>query len=363
VANSWQAKNPLSSPTVKSEDIEDVNMGGMGDPLVDLAEEEEAEDADTRQALLLGFESGDCMVLLLHETQEGALEFIMACQESYAPRDLLMYPGFHLAVDPSSRYAALGCPDGLFFIYELEELGNIRIQAAAGMAPVPVRSYRPRSVDGVIHTLEFLHPPQGERDQVILLLILVRSKLPKIVIYDWKVGDDLAKTLSGKAIEHKIWDSRELPLFIVPLTVQSSFLMVTENKVGICKNFVQGIPELGDFKVRQAPAKDKHCGLKPPLWTAWTRPIRLPRYSRGKDCVYLAREDGYVVFLEIGSSSLEGSIALQHFNCNIYSGFCSIFEKSSDILVMAGDRGSGEIWKVIRAALLLVLLALSCPQV
>jgi hypothetical protein len=344
ITNERQTGDPLGSPKVKSEDADDRIMGGMDETLNNSSDHTEA---DTRQGLLLVFETGDCMVLLLRLTEGGRPEFVMACQESFATQDHLMYLGHHLTVEPGSRYAALGCPEGLFVVYELHSLEDMYNQAIGKVCPSPFRSYRPRSVGGVIHKMEFLHPTQGQTQHVILLLLIVQDGYSRMVTYDWEAGDSLESVLSGEKKGCRLWQQGHLPLLIVPLTVMSSFLIVTPTKVIICKGFMHSDALYDDFGVQVHPPQQQHMGKELPLWTAWTRPIRLPGYSRGKDCIYLAREDGYVVYLEIArDGTVEGSIAFQQFNGNIDTGFCSIFEKSSDILVMAGDSGPGELWKV-----------------
>src|SRR5207253_7452724 len=54
------------------------------------------------------------------------------------PREQLVYPGFHLAVDPSSRYMALACAQDFFVVSELQshEMLNERYQAGESLQPV-----------------------------------------------------------------------------------------------------------------------------------------------------------------------------------------------------------------------------------
>jgi hypothetical protein len=324
------------------EDANDVKMTGADGYLSSLADEETEE---SRQALLLILESGDALVLLLRHTMDGRLEFVTTYQECYAPEDLLMAPGHHLAIDPSSRYAAAGCVHGMFFLYHLETVEALHRQADEGKQLVPVLSYRPRSVKGVIHQMVFLHPAQGRRDHILLLLILVRKCTSRMVVYEWKAGDDVENVLTESRVDHKIWKQDSLPLFVVPLTVDSSFLTVASDAIGTCRGVLEASPKFEVFDITAAPPSRHHLGSTAPLWTAWTRPVRLPGYSRGKDCIYLAREDGYVLFLDL-AKTVEGSIPFQQFDCSIYTGFCSIFEKSSDILIIAGNDGPGQLWKV-----------------
>ncbi|CAK7208473.1 hypothetical protein SBRCBS47491_000104 [Sporothrix bragantina] len=67
----------------------------------------------------------------------------------------------------------------------------------------------------------------------------------------------------------------------------------------------------------------------------------------GDYSIYLAREDGVVMFLDIDSDNILGaSVEIGKFECNIGTAFCSVFDEFNDILIMGGDSGPGTIWQI-----------------
>ncbi|CAK7232480.1 hypothetical protein SCUCBS95973_008273 [Sporothrix curviconia] len=116
---------------------------------------------------------------------------------------------------------------------------------------------------------------------------------------------------------------------------------------GVCKDALNLPVEFDDFAMEVHESSVFHYGRGEPLWSAWTRPYRLPTYNTTRDSIYLAREDGVVMFLDINSDNILGaSVEIGKFDCNIGTAFCSVFDEFNDILIMGGDSGPGTIWQI-----------------
>jgi len=297
------------------------------------------------QLLLLVLETGDCVFLMLRQHADGSMGFVTS--RFPAPSGNLAYPGFHLAVDPSSRYMALACARRFFVVYELESGENLSMRAARNEPLHPVKSHRPRAVQGVIHKMEFLHPRPEDDYHIILLLIIVKDDVSRMVTYEWEAGDDLKSVLAEEKDGHRLPKEHQMPLLLIPLTVRTAFLAISTKSIAVCKDILQGDPTFDDFPIQNHETSEFHHGRSEPIWTAWTRPYRESWYLTSHDHIYLAREDGVVSFLDIDSDNILGStVKIIKSNCNISTAFCSLFDDFADILIMGSNSGAGAIWQV-----------------
>lgn len=297
------------------------------------------------QQLVLILECGDSVFLTIRPRDDGTWEF----SASRFPRfwKQLMYAGFHLAVDPSSRYMVLGYARGCFLIHQLESIKNLNEQYRCGDPIRPVTSVRTRTVEGVIHKIEFLYPRPDDENHIILLLITVLNGKSRMTIYEWEHGDDLNAVFEKPPPGHRMPVENQMPLLIIPLTVRSAFILISPDQVAVCTETLHGPPNFTKFEISEAPATTNYHGLEKPLWTAWARPFRLSNFFKARDCIYLAREDGVVNFIEADSeSTMTGSTFMDKFDCNISKAFTCLEDQYSDVLVMASDSGPGAVWKV-----------------
>lgn len=298
------------------------------------------------QLLLIVLETGDCVFLFLRPDKDGNFEF-EALQHSL-PSSRLVRPGFHLAVDPSSRYAAQACSRNVFVVHELESMDNLNFSLARGQPLQPIISTRPRHVNGVIHTIEFLYPRPQDPQHVILLLLVVSNGVTRMITYDWEIGDDLRQVLTEEKAGHSLPPQHEMPLMIIPLTVRSAFFSVSEDEIAYCADVLQGSPSFEPCDVGGWAPTEHHEGTETPLWTAWSRPPRLIPFNLTRDFIYMAREDGVVIFLEYTTEDvLAASVKLGEF-CNVSTAFASLADDqgSGEILVFGGDSGQGGVWNV-----------------
>lgn len=334
-ASRFQASR--SHPRQPDDDI-DVGMSDLSTPVSSLNPPQLPP-----QLLLIVLETGDCIFLFLRPAGDGSFEFAALQHEIDATR--LVRPGFHLAVDPSSRYVAQACSRDIFVVHELESISSLNNSLIHGHPLKPVKSSRPRAVNGTIQTMEFLYPRPQDPHHIILLLIVVNRGVPRMITYDWELGDDVGEALAAEKMGHLLPRNHEMPLLIIPLTICTAFLAVSEGEIAQCRDIMYGSPTFEPCDVREFAPSEHHDGSQPPLWTAWSRPPRLSRFHPNNDHIYVAREDGLVLFLECDSENILGA----HFNhgtfCNVSTAFTSLSHHNDDILVFGGDSGLGGVWK------------------
>ncbi|CAF3504022.1 unnamed protein product [Fusarium graminearum] len=301
------------------------------------------------QLLVLMLETGDAVFLFIRQRLDGTLEFVTTKYES--PRNL-QFLGYHLAIDPSSRYLAAGSAQGAFIIYELESLTTMNSQFRHHGSFKPVKTIRVRTTQGVIHKMEFLHPRPEDDYHIILLLIVIHREINKqghisrMVVYDWELGDELSTVLRSEKgtllpREHR------MPLMIIPLKLNTAFFAVSEHCIGIVKNAFTGQTLFDTIETHSPGQTDLHYGASEPLWTAWARPFRLKPWQDKMDTIYLAREDGVITQIEIDATALVPSVLnVGTINTNITTAFTAAYDVFSDVLVIGGESGPGGIWKI-----------------
>ncbi|KAJ2902583.1 putative fun12-general translation factor eif2 like-protein [Zalerion maritima] len=318
----------------------DYSMGGT----------QEAEDElDSRtlppQMLVLALENGDVVFLFVEENAYGALEFRWVREES-RDRTAAGHPGFRMAIDPESRHLALACPEGLLVVYELESMQKLTEQYAQRQPLQPIAGRHKKSLDvDIIQQMEFLYPQPNAPTHSILLLIIVERNQAKMISYDWTAGDNITEVLDDpNKRPHRLPARHQTPILLIPVTVISAFLIISENSVGSCKGVLEGSPAFESVHIEYSDKTAMHHGLEPPLWTAWTRPYRMHSYTENNDAIYLGREDGVVVLLESDKFNvLSSSLEVGKFDCNISTAFCGVPGRFSDILIIGGESGPGKL--------------------
>ncbi|KAF4340341.1 putative FUN12-general translation factor eIF2 [Fusarium beomiforme] len=333
-----------ASASIKTEDA-DISMQDVA----------QAYDADTNrilppQLLVLMLETGDAVFLFVQERSDGTLHFVTS--KYLCPRNL-QFLGYHLAIDPSSRYMSAGSVEGGFVLYELESLSTMDSHFQRSGILQPVKSTRFRIVQGVIHKLEFLYPRPEDDYHIILLLIIIRREASKqahvsrMVVFDWELGDDITKILPSEK-GTPLPKEHRMPLMIIPLKVNTAFLSVSENSIGIVKNAFTGQTVFDTLETHFPQQTKLHHGASGPLWTTWARPFRINIYLEKMDVVYLAREDGVIAHIEIDSRDLVPTVMnLGTISTNITTAFTTAYDVFSDVLITGGDSGPGGIWKLI----------------
>ncbi|KAK7745257.1 hypothetical protein SLS62_009809 [Diatrype stigma] len=328
---------------VKTEEDQDIAMAAtnLSDPA-----QQTRPGRLPHNLLILALENGTLVFLFLQQDSVGNWQFI-SFQHSI-PGARLVYPGFHMTIDPSSRYLTLACLEDLFVTFELESMENLRTQRKGGFRLQPIRSFRARAINGIIHKIEYLHPSPENDYHIILLLLVVKHQKSKLVLYEWEQGDELLRVFSEERSGHPLADEYRLPLLLIPLTVRNAFLIVTEHLTATCSDILQGSPTFEPFELDQnVQSTEYHDGPIKPLWTAWTRPYRESRYHTDHDVLYLAREDGLLNWLDIGEDpNVEVAYGMGSLECTIDSAFTCMYDAVGDVLIAGGNCCPGTIWSV-----------------
>ncbi|KAI1470467.1 mono-functional DNA-alkylating methyl methanesulfonate N-term-domain-containing protein [Daldinia caldariorum] len=307
-----------------------------------------SRDVNTRlppQILILVLERGDLVFLFLQQGPADSWVFFTSTHTIPAQR--LICPGFHMAIDPSSNFLVVACSETLFIMFQLHSIEHLQAQYALKQPFQPIKNKAARSVRGIIHKIEFLHPTHGNEIQVIMMVILVQPEISRLAIYEWDSRFDIPETFMDEQFGYRLDNDYRMPLLVVPLKVRNAFLVITEKITATCSNILSGSPVFVQFELVNREDTSLHHGTREPLWTAWTRPIRHPPYHDSKDVIYLAREDGFINFLECGDEfEIETSVSMGSVDCNIDTAFASLFHPFGDILVTGGDSGPGAVWNV-----------------
>ncbi|KAI1412203.1 hypothetical protein F5Y13DRAFT_200188 [Hypoxylon sp. FL1857] len=297
------------------------------------------------QLLVLMLEQGDLVFLFLEQGLARNWVFVSSTHKVSGQR--LVYPGFHMAIDPSSKFLAVGCSESIFIMYRLESMEELRAAYSEDRTFRPIKEVVARPVKGIIHKIEFLHPTHGNEVQVILMIIMVQPEVSRLAVYEWESTCKLGETFLEEKNGYRLDDDYRLPLLVVPLKVRNAFLIITERITATCSDILSGPPAFVQFELANREDTELHHGTREPLWTAWTRPIRHPPYHDRKDVIYLAREDGLINFLECGDEfEIETSVSMGSVDCNIDTAFASLFHLFGDVLVTGGDSGPGAVWNV-----------------
>ncbi|KAH6659037.1 mono-functional DNA-alkylating methyl methanesulfonate N-term-domain-containing protein [Truncatella angustata] len=297
------------------------------------------------QFLALVLERGDLVFLYLDEGRTGGQRFVAHSEK--IPDSRLVTAGFHLAVDPSSRFLTLGCTETHFQVWSLESMEILGSRHAQGLPLRPIKRLPyPRAVRGVIHKLEFLSPGVDSEERIILALILIYRGSSRLHRYEWELEDDVGAALRETNVGWLLDPSYQMPLLVIPSTVRESFLMVTETSQAFWATLKHGILEASEVDIGEHDRTELHIGGRAPLWTAWSRPWRVPEYHLDNDTIWLAREDGILNFLEItAADGLLTNVIMEEVECNIDTAFACLYDPFADILITGGNSGPGAIWR------------------
>jgi hypothetical protein len=340
---------------LSSEIKEEFNMEVDGNAPADKS------DALPPQALLLQLDTGDSLFLMLRQNGLSGWDFVSSRQRVSKPM-LMVQPGMHLSVDPSSRYVAVGCSEGIFAIYALNSREELERQHENHEPIRYIKSERYLYIRGVLHKMLFLYPSPDDDKHIILLLLVVFRGRTRMQLYEWEAGCDLREVRPHNQRGHLLEPSRQLPLLLIPLTIKSRFLLVSGDSISVCKDILHGYPVFSDSAVLDAPTHIHQCPGSP-LWTAWTRPLRLPHHTVKQDDVYLVREDGLVKYLEMTTEDddlVEVGVGTLEYNCG-KAFTCldyNVDGNTGDLLVTGGDSCPGATYAVRILNLFCIYVAL-----
>ncbi|KAI1272567.1 mono-functional DNA-alkylating methyl methanesulfonate N-term-domain-containing protein [Xylaria sp. FL0933] len=301
-----------------------------------------------QEILVLVLSTGDLEFLFMSLTPAGDWEFISSRLPISSWR--LIEPGFLMTISPDSRYIAIACSEGLFIVYQLKSMEELRKEHSEGVPIIPIQSTQARALKGAIHKLDFLHGGPESTSHNVLLVITARSGVFRLATFEWEDSEgshsSFIEALNEEKLGVRLDGTAGIPLLIIPLMVSRQFLIIKEHSMEICSDVLTGSPVFNPFQLTPRDATDWHHGSHSPIWTAWTRPLREESYHSNTDLIYLAREDGWVNFLEISDSGIEASIYMGPLECNVDSAFAAVSIPHGDVLVAGGIDGPGHIWSV-----------------
>lgn len=305
------------------------------------------------QILVLILENADILFLFIKKRTDGAYEFVI---NSISCGTRVPYMGYHFTIDPTSRCLAIGSPEGYVLIYELETMDTIRSAYAHDETFSPIRRKHTQAVHDLVHKMEFLYPRPQDNFNFILLFVLIRrdgrsmhndGRSSRMLSFEWVIGDDLCRVFSEEKSGIRLTPEHAMPLLIIPLKFRRSFLTVSATEIGMLKNTVEGSPDIEYMPTNSPDATPQHHGLYEPLWTAWVRPFRRQSYFEKTDVIYIAREDGVIIHVEIDCNTFVPSVTnVGCLSTNINTAFATSYDMFSDVLIIGGDSGPGGVWKV-----------------
>lgn len=328
-----------ASPDVKDEE-EDVLLSTRNSPT-----RQPVAGVLPPQYLVIQLESGDSVFLMLHQSRTGKLEFISS-RYRLSKVTLYLQPGTQLVVDPSSRYMAMACSEGILAIYAINSRSELKSQYAESTELRFVKAETYLYFPGIIVKMDFLFPSPGDEGHIILLALIVLHGQTRMFIWEWETGSDLKQIKARSQKGHPIEKSRQLPQLLIPLRTNSSFLLICEDSMAVCNDLLAGSPVFIDFG-SFTETDPCHHGLGAPLWTSWARPARFKRRKRTHEDIYILREDGIIKVLEINIS--DGEIGLDHVlgglgsNCSSAMACldCWMPDRNGDLIVTGGDSCRG----------------------
>ena len=305
------------------------------------------------QVIVLQLDSGDSVFLMLHQSAGGILEFV-SNRHRVSKTMLNLQPGTHLAVDPSSRYMVLGCSEGLFAIYALNSRAKLQEQYSQGQSLQHIESERHIYLQGVVLKIEFLYPSPDDEEHIVLLVLMIRKGKTRMLLYEWETGGDLRDIRAHSRRGHLLEEARQMPLLVIPLRIESAFILVSASIMSICRGILHGSPRFTDLNDRIDPPTSLFHGSGSPLWTSWVRPVRNPYYTASRDDIYIAREDGLLNFIETdcddeGLVKTEMNVGYLKHNCGPAMAcldYINPNQTSADVLVSSGDSCAGGAYVV-----------------
>ncbi|KAF2161159.1 hypothetical protein M409DRAFT_28487 [Zasmidium cellare ATCC 36951] len=294
------------------------------------------------QLVVLTLDSGNLVFVALRPDEDGAWRFAQCIVPLPQYERRLFQPGQHLAIDPSSRAIAVAARESQIVLYGTKSMEQLRYELKNQPSDFcPISSTRPFKIEGVIQHVEFLQPPSTSSDHVILLLIIICQGRTKAAVVDWNqsLGPRQAQLHPFQVID----ESEGIPSLLIPLR-DAAFFLVTNDKITLYKDILSGSVTSAKWALPQDPAQHPGLSSYSPIWANWVKPRRSKAALQDKDGMYLAREDGLVIWIDIkvGSKSTFNMSRAGDLECHVGTAFASIGDEGGpDILAIAGETSTG----------------------
>ncbi|WEW58359.1 hypothetical protein PRK78_003827 [Emydomyces testavorans] len=293
------------------------------------------------QILVLVLTSKEMIFLYARKLAWGGHEFVHGRRPLPADVSSLEEYGKNITVDPGSRAMAISAAGKFFGVFSLKSPQAMQLEMRCG--PVnPIQEERFFRIDGDIINMEFLYPKADDPDRAILLLLVSRSNGVHVMLHHWNTAQDLRSTTPCTVELGKLPPEWGAPPILIPLIQSTSYLLVTSTVVHSCIDVLD--QHLIVKKWPLPPQADLESNNL--IWTQWTRPMRHGVRNKEFDDIYLCREDGVLLYLEIKDGLVERNSIPGCLGCSLDSGFAILdggFE-AGDLFVATGSMSSGGLF-------------------
>ncbi|KAF1976560.1 hypothetical protein BU23DRAFT_455784 [Bimuria novae-zelandiae CBS 107.79] len=304
------------------------------------------------EVIVLTLSTRTLMFLWARDSNVGPATFVQKTIQLPTSASRFNRPGQFLSIDPRCRAIAVAAAEGCFMLYKTKTMDIWRRDLEAGRDEVPVVEEAQFAIDGRIMHMEFLSPGTDDDPHVILIFIIVHEGNTKVASFDWDFRNTLG-TPSRPTRSVLDFENRNPPL-LIPLSRGPDFILVQSEYISVCKGVLAGPPVTSKTSIPARfldtlrPGNNKNI----PLWVQWDRAPRNPGFA--KEAFYLAREDGMILYVELGGNTnlLEISDA-GSWPCPIDTAFACLRAANSefaqsypDVLVAGGLGSDGHLCKV-----------------
>ncbi|MCJ1313473.1 hypothetical protein MMC25_007151 [Agyrium rufum] len=336
------------------------------------------------QILVLALESGNLLFLFAVLDESRELRYCTYWRPLSVEASSLGMVGKHIAVDSTSEVMAISTYEGGFSVYSLKSIAEIQAEMEDNGGELiennlsPIKEEIFYKVPGLILHMDFLFPPTLEPnspqqpDPTITLLVIIRLKDRKdgkeqtrAHRFVWDPSTSLTQ-FHEVGTGHLLSDIEQDPCLLIPSRVRCGFiigcadgsLVVHEDsrhawdtgKAFSAEAYTKddgglSLHDLDDLRERRGNLKQR------PVFTTWTRPsTRHDGFrSSGKDQIFLCREDGKAVFLNVASGYQIGQTGIGRLHGDVDTDLASIDNNmdssiSQDLLVIGGNVGNGGVY-------------------
>ena len=204
-------------------------------------------------------------------------------------------------------------------------------------------------LDGTIVKMEFLHPPEGESNRIILLFVVAKNNQSGLIWYDWNADIPVHQShlRPNKMLLHP---DEELPSLLIPLMKNTAFILVCEKRMVLIKDILTGSCHrfFHRLAAEQEP-QEPGSSMRRPVWVQWARPFRSKILRPNEENLLLCREDGIVQYMVIDHSikqMIDSTHNIGRLGVNINTSFATVDLGlyTEDLLVAGGDESNGGLW-------------------
>ncbi|KAM5475998.1 hypothetical protein MauCBS54593_000681 [Microsporum audouinii] len=294
--------------------------------------------------LVLVLSSKEILFMFTKPGARGIPEFVYFRRPLPADTSALEEYGRHIAVEPRARAMAICAAQKFFGVFSLKASSTIQAEMAKG--PVnPIKEECFFRADGDILRMEFLYPTPPDNDRIILLLLIAQDSESYYVTYDWSAMETL-RSMDPRVTSHRLSNNYRMPTVLIPLIHSTSFMVATHSTMSIYKNVLNTENTTPPINC-PFPILEDRPRSRNQIWTHWARARRNRIRNAQFDDIYLCREDGMVLYLEIGKSGdIERQSNLGSLGCNLDTAFAILPEgyQAGDVLVTAGSMCGGGLF-------------------